>query len=244
VTVITAIPFRSSAHIALTIQPSSPVRRIVRTDVNGPAMLRVPARMLPSSGLLTVEDREAALVGPVRYDVDDGARGATATTELAASMPWLSLPLLAAQSVQVDSVTGYDAARDSLSTLHYPINRVDPLVTLGKMRTRAGRLEVYCSDHTAASRLYRLAGKGEIMLLRQAEHRGLDMYFTVTRDGVEYVDGSWLYSADYTEVAWPGGDLVTREGWTFADLKTSADTFETVTSRYLTFDQLKVDERI
>lgn len=244
-TIITATRNQDQALIDLDIEATSPVRRIFRTDANGTRMVRVHPSQLPASGSFNLKDREAALSGEIRYDVDDGAAGASATAYLGLELPWLTIPVLPREpGVQVRTVHGYDAARESMSTFHYPIGRTDPLVTLGEMRTRTGRLKMFCADHAAVARLYRLSSRGEVMFLRQAEHLGLDMYFIPSGDAAEPVDGGWEYSADYVELAWPADPMVTTPGWTFADLKESADTFETVTERYLDFNHLERDERI
>lgn len=246
-TTITATPDQALAGVRLEVTKTSAVRRIIRHDINGSRAVRFHASQLPSPapGVLAILDREAALVGEVRYDVDDGARGATAITVLDLALPWLTVPTLPGYGMECETVSGYTAAQDPLSTVHLPINRSTPLVTLGGLRSRAGVLTFVVGDHASARAITALVGRGEIMLLRQAEHAGMDMYFTPNGPvSTTTTDNAWEVSLDYVETGWPPNGLVNAPGWTFEDMAVSAETFEVITERYLTYNTLVQDVRI
>ena len=177
----------------ITVQPTGTWQGtwVTRTDVNG---VDVPVREdqggqdIPNgSTSLTLTDWEAALTGPVVYTAHDGVGGtATATTTfdgLDAGV-WLTAPATATPSSSADPdavalqlVTDYSESADTAGTLHTIIGRADRIATPGPMGLRRGTVDVWAADYQAVAAVRALAASGEILLLRQPTHPGMDMYF-------------------------------------------------------------------
>lgn len=127
--------------------------------------------------------------------------------------PWFTLPGTAVpsstppQALSVDLVTRYDASSDSYGTLHRIIGRSDPLGNPGLLGSREGTLEVWCADYATAKSLRALLSSGEVALLRQPTHGGMDVYFIPTGININPAEPSsvqrWLVSIQYTEVVAP-----------------------------------------
>jgi hypothetical protein len=204
----------------LTVDPVSAWlgTKIVRTDVNGIALVRLdPGQDIPNgSSTLTVKDYEAALTGVVSYTVTDGL-GATATAApVTPATPgvWLTLPATAVptttppQFAQLTMITDLDETADSNGSLHVVIGRSDPLANPGPMTLRAGTLTLFVDTYTQARALRLLLKSGEIALLRQPTFPGMDLYFTARRitiapDPAETSPRHWTVTMTYAEVLAP-----------------------------------------
>lgn len=247
-TVLTLTPDPGTASVRLTLTgaPAGPVT-IARVDANGARPVRLLAGQEPIAGDLTVTDYEPALAGDlIRYDVKDGA-GVTvsaSTTLAGVTRPQLQLAALPQYRLALDLVTGYGADRAGTTTVHDVIGRTDPVVTLGRLGTRRGTLTLWAADHGAARAVEQLADRSNVLLLRQGDHSGMDLYFVATRTGVTPDDEAtsprrWSVELDYVEVAAPTGNLLGALGWTFEDVATLGS-FAALPATFATFTDLTV----
>jgi len=182
----------------------------------------------------------------IRYDVltSDGKRTSATTSLVGVDFPQLQVAQVPQLRRALQSVTGYSAERATTTTVHQVIGRVDPVVTIGKMRLRTGTLTAWCADHAAAQAVEALAGRGQLLLLRQPTHAGLDLYFSATRTSVTPDSNAterrrWTVSLDYVETAPPRGDLMGSLGWDF-DTVADAGSFAALVATYDTFTDLTV----
>lgn len=158
--------------------------------------------------------------------------------------PQVHVPVLPQYRAQVSSVTGYDAARDSSTTRHQVIGRPDPVTVLGVLRTREGRLRMWCKTYEDAKDLEAVAAVGEVLMLRQTDYPGMDMYFIadgsrITPDQSTINGQRWAVEWDYAEVAVPTADLLGAAGWSFNNVAALAR-FRDVKQTYKTFAALAV----
>lgn len=240
-------PQTGTSSVLLQVFPEAvggTVTSILRNDANGTAPVRTLDGYLPTDSNVILVDYEPALVGPITYTVTIDGTDYTATTSLAGNTkPWLFVPIYPQLSVQVPLVTGYDATRASQSTIHEIVGRQDPLVTIGRLAKRRGRLSVFCPDHATAMGVVEVYSLGQVVMLRQATHSGMDMYHVATDVAVSplTVDGGgsrWQVSVSFVEVQRPTGPLLGALGWTFDDVATGYASFNTLVAEFETFDDL------
>lgn len=219
---------------------------IVRVDANGVGTVRLRSGQEPIAGVLTVEDFEVALAGPVRYDVIDGTGAITsAATELTAvTGSTLHLPVLPEHRVQLESVLDYNAARGTLTSRHDIVGRPDPVTILGLLRLREGSLRVWCSDYATAMGAVSITNRGEVIMLRQPDYPGMDMYFVTTRTQVAPEASSstvrrWTVTLEFTEVAAPTGPLLGNAGWSYTNV-TDLGTYAAVRDAFGDYTELVV----
>lgn len=222
--------------------PGAPAMAVGDTfDVDGVTIYAGP---MPA---LYVDDYEPA-AGPVNYWAETSAGTVPVSLSFDLGSPWLFVPLQPAYSAELVSVTAYNATRPGRSTVLEPIGRRDPVVITRAMGSRRGSLSAFAGPHAAALELLAACDRGEVLMLRQPEHAGLDMYFICEAANVETleVEGAktlWGVSLDYIEVSRPTDDITGALGWTFAELAASAPSFATVTRRYTSFENLRLDTR-
>lgn len=221
---------------------------ITRTDANGTAPVRLRTGQAPIAGALTVVDYEAALTGAVTYDVVDTQQTrTTASTSLAGVSPrpqitGVQLPQL---TYSPELVTGYDASREAASTVHRVVNRDDPVIVLGPTRTREGNLAVWCRSYVDAADVARVLALGRILMLRQLDYAGLDMYFLAQSIETTPLDSTtqgwrWQTTCRYIEVRNPALPLLGDAGWTFDDVVATYPTFGALRSAFTDFNDLVV----
>lgn len=235
--------------IRLTITTALDLATLMRADVNGTATVRTRAGGLatqaPSAIIIT--DYEPGQ-GTVHYTATDTAGGsASLALEFALDSPWLFVPVMPSYSARLTSVLSYAAQVPSRSTELEPLGREFPTVVIRPMGSKRGSLGLYAGTHEQAQAIVDALGKGEVLMLRQPEHRRMDMYF-IARSvdiGVLQVGGAsteFGVTVDYLQVARPTGPLASALGWTFAAVDASADSFATITSRYASFEALRLNE--
>lgn len=211
------------------------LRRVVgltRSDANGARDVREVAGVRMEDGTLILTDHEPALVGSVTYTVATQRIDVpvpSSTTEVATAQTRLDLtgnrftqvvaPRLSASSPIVEV---YEAEQPSAGVAHDVIDRADPLVTKGVLRTRRGRLTVWWPTYAAALAFTHLFDTGDEVLWRQDTYPGLDMYFirssvrtspyqahTATR--------RWSVEIDYVEVGFPTVPIAGDATWNYRE---------------------------
>jgi hypothetical protein len=133
--------------------------------------------------------------------------------------------------------------------VHEAINRADPIVITRSMALRRGQVTVYAGDYEQAAGILDSCDRGQVLMLRQPEHAGMDMYFIAEKTAVavaraEGANTLWSVAIDYVEVTRPTADIAGALGWTFAALAASAPDFWTLTHRYASFEDMRLDQRI
>jgi hypothetical protein len=250
-TTLTATADYATGSIRLQLTGAGTVTRIERADGNGTTPVRTLPGVLPwtyGTADLYIDDYEPA-AGAVHYTAFTDTTPATASLQYDLPQPWLFVPLQPAYSAMLETVTNYSASRGSRSSVHEAINRPDPIVITRRMSLRRGQLAAFAGDYQQAAAILEACDRGEILMLRQPEHSGMDMYFIAEKTAVNVTqaDGArtlWSVSIDYVEVARPLSNLAGALGWTFAALALSAPDFSTLTRRYSTFEDMRLDQRI
>lgn len=239
-----AVAPSSAGTITLTISgaPAGPVT-ITRTDANGVGTVRLLAGQAPIAGAMVVTDYEAALVGVVTYQVVDSAAATTtsAPTTLAGLVTeaMLGVPVLPQLSVAgVFPLDTYSATRRSTGTIHEVIGRQDPVVTLGRAQLRVGSLQYLTEDYPGAAAIVQAYDRGEVVLLRQTDHAGLDLYHVATSSTVSPAATTregmrWAVAVEFVEVAPPSGPRLGDVGWTWADLSATYSSWAAMRSAYV-----------
>lgn len=225
-TTITATPNTSNGSVVVEVAAplTATLVSLTRTDVNGLHSVRLYADQDLSDGELVVTDAEAALTGSVVYAVtvdDSGLEDATdtATFDGDTVAPRIAPAVRPDLGVELTSVLTYTSRRETTSVVHQVIGRADPLVSIGVQAKRTGQMGLFCLTYADALAVEDALGTGEILLLRQQDYPGLDMYFTGTASDLRPFDDvtatrRWEVTVEFTEVAWPTGDLFGSIGWT------------------------------
>lgn len=247
-TTLTATWEPSAGAVLLTVNPTSTVTAILRTDANGSAVaVRTQEDALPTSATLIVRDFEAAH-GTVVYRVLDAGAGATASVAVAITTERLAAVVLPqALAVPQHGIVGYEAARTPATTVHQVVDRPDPVPTLGPLRARTGTLDVWCADYDQVLAVLAVYDVAEVVMLRQPTYPGLDMYHVAAGDvatslriGEGSQDSRWLVSVPFAEVRRPGDALRGSVGWTYAALAASYGTYEALPVEFDTYADLTV----
>lgn len=239
---IKATPDARTGTITLEISDTRGVTGILRADTNGTRPVRLRAGELPAAGPATVTDYEPALSGLVQYRLE-GGDGDTWTQFDGVEVPRFVLPSIPLYSVPVQAVTAYTAERVSTAKLHYPINRADPIVAQGRLSPRTGRLEIWCEAYADARDLENMLERGQVTMFRQVENPGQDMYFHAQSWALEPDEDTWKATVSYVEVAFPAGAVQSARGWTFARLRTAAESFDALPGVFDTFHDVTIGER-
>jgi hypothetical protein len=251
VTTLTATPSGITPGAVLLEVDATPTDApvvLTRVDANGAAPVRLLAGLVPISGSLTVVDHEAALSGIIRYDVIDSADVTTTdTTTLEGTVtgPRIASVQLPSRSTAPRAATGYESRRTSPSVVHWVEGRADPVVILRPARTREGSLTLLAASYEDAHDMMDTVAPGVILLLRQPDHPGMDMYFVVLDvepTPEELTDAGWVWTvrASYVEVKAPAVPLLGSAGWTFADLTAGYPTFSAARAAFVDFGALTV----
>ena len=196
---------------------------IRRTDANGTSVVVREAIAgqdttgTTGSATMSVTDYEAALTGTVSYTVTDGT-GVTATatvTPPATAGVWLTLPAVSDPAVPtppafvpVVMVTSYDEDSASNGSLHWVINRADPIANPGPLQLRSGSVDLWCTDYPTAKAVRTLLAGGAVAQLRQPSFPGLDLYLVATGGvGIRHetltTPQRWVATVTFQEVTAP-----------------------------------------
>jgi hypothetical protein len=247
---ITAELLPDIGAIRLTIGTTLALASLVRADSTGTADVRVRQGGLaaPAAGSSMIHtDYEPAQGGVIYTATDTAGASAQVSVQFALASPWLLVPVLPNYSSQLQTVTFYSAKGTSHSTVHQPPGRPDPVVVLRSFGSKQGTLGLWAGSHQAAQALYDTITRGQVLMLRQPEHLGQDMYFIAQEATIDVlaVAGSgtvWGVSCSYIQVARPMDPLGAALGWTFAGVSASASSFAELRSRYATFEDLRLNE--
>lgn len=233
--------------IRIDLEPvggATSVFALTRTDVNGTAQVRLLEGQEITDGSLITEDYEAALTGPITYSlVYANGQRASASTALDVEGTFLAPSVLPQFGVSDLFITGYDASRETNSTAHAVIGREDPVVRIGAVRSRRGTLTIWASDYAAMRSVLDVYRRGEVVLLRQAEHAGLDLFhvaLSVREGAYDERFKRWRLDVDFTEVRSPDGPLLGSVGWTWDDVAANFATWDDVTDFFATWNDLQI----
>jgi hypothetical protein len=233
---MTATPHPEAGYISLRFDDASGMTGILRADVNGNRLVRLHSTELPASGVLTVLDWEAALSGPVYYRLYSAI--GEVWTSLDAVEPRFILPHRPYVSSVPDMITNYSASRASTATFHKVIDRPDPVVLEGALGLRRGSLEAWFPDYMGARDLEDLLNTGNVVMFRQAEHPGQDMYFRAENTSISPDEDGWKLALDYLESPFPTGYVLPSKSWSFNRLAIDEPNFAAVRDGYASFHAL------
>lgn len=235
--IITTTLHESGAAAVITVTPSGTVNSLTRADRNGNADVRVPPGTFPTTAPFTITDWEAALGTSVNYTV----HGYSSALTLPSRSPWLVTPLRPAYSMELEQVSDLSVSRSTLATIHQVVDRPDPLVSLGRLGTRTGNLDIYCEDLASATSRANILDLAGLLQLKTPE-LGLDMYFIPLGASTRQVDGATMLSVNYQETIRPTSPI-TAGSWTFSSVSTAYPSFNTITSAYQDFEGLSLNDR-
>lgn len=219
---------------------------LTRTDANGIRPVRLLDGQEIVDGSLVIQDNEAAMVGLVTYQLTSASGAATSvTTSLESSTGYRLSPAQFPQfAATADLATGYTAARGSSTIAHEVIGRADTVARLGPMKSRRGTLTFWCADYAALTAILDVYRRGEVVLFRQPDNAGLDMYHVAAGDLTEapYDEAwrRWRLDVPFFEVAHPRGPLLGAAGWTWDDVVAMFPTWDDVLAFFPTWNDLQV----
>lgn len=193
---------------------------VTRTDANGTDVEvreNQGGQDVSALGSMALTDYECALTGLITYTVTDGLGGTAQTTATFDTVPdvkpSLTIPVTAVPGggpgsdpdfVEPDMVLTYDETSQSNGTLHTIIARADKVANPGPLALRSGALDVFCLDYAQAKAVRDLLATGEVAMLRQPTHPGMDLYFTaravaVRPESTPTETRRWVASVAYEE---------------------------------------------
>lgn len=218
---------------------------LTRTDANGTRSVRLLDGQEIIDGTLIVEDAEAAMVGPVSYQLTSasGAVSQVVTTLDGAGGYRLAPAVYPQWAVTADLVTGYDATRPSSSVVHEIIGREDPVVRLGPLKLRRGTLTFWCASYATLRAALDVYRRGEVVLLRQPDFPGFDMYHVVTEareSGYDEGRQRWRLDVTFIEQNYPLGPLLGAARWTWDDLVALCSTWDDVARMFPTWNDAQI----
>lgn len=200
-----------------------------------------------------ITDYEAAS-GPVRYDLISGS-GVVVSIDVPGFVldgPWLFTPIVPGYSRKAVAVTGIDTKlEDRSSVFDGLLGRPDPVVVLRPPGLRSGSMEIYAGTYADALDILSPLQQATVMMLRQPEHAGMDMYFAPAGGSPEIVNLTtaagrtvWGVKVPYVEVKRPEGDLAGALGWTYADLLAAVPRYSDLRRTFATYADMRINKRI
>lgn len=248
---ITLTPQAATASVSITVTTSTLTPLVLtRSDANGTSLVRLRAGQVPVAGTMTVVDYEPALTGPLTYDVAEtsGAHKSASTTldGLLDGRPRLTAVQMPQLTHSPRIITGYSAARLNATTPHLIVNRADPVVVLGPVRSRTGRMVIWCSDYADAKACSDVLSAGQVLILRQADHPGMDMTFLAADHTIDPLTERtaqgwrWSVTVAFTETNAGALPLLGDAGWTWDDLAAEFPTWAAVAAEFPTWNDVQV----
>jgi hypothetical protein len=131
------------------------------------------------------------------------------------------------------------------STVHQILDRDDPIAVMRPSHAPAGTITLLEADYASALASRAVLASGNVVLLRQPTHPGLDRYLVPGRIGIaaaaeDTTPRRWQVTFDYASTGAPTGPLAGAAGWDFAALADSAPTFTDAQTPFATFTDLTV----
>lgn len=240
------LPFISRVHVVrLPDDYDLADFTLTRTDVNGVRPVRLLDGQEIIDGTLVVEDAEAALLGTITYSLTSATGAVTsASTTLEGATGYRLAPAVFPQyAATAGLVTGFIGDRPSATTVHDVIGRADPVVRLAALGTRRGSMTFWCADYAQLVALLDVYRRGEVVLLRQPDHAGLDLYHVATDTTEQPYDAEgrrWRLDVEYVEVSYPVGPLLGSSTWTWDDVAATYPTWDAVMAAYPTWNALQI----
>ncbi|ONI63903.1 hypothetical protein ALI44B_04565 [Leifsonia sp. ALI-44-B] len=226
--------------------------KLMRSDRNGTA----PVRLFPNQGIidggLLVTDNEASLMGQVVYSI--GTASQTITFDGQVLTDILLTPVLPQNRNFPLLTLEHSYGRPSTSTKHQVINRPDKLAALGPLGYRSGSLSFLVASASMATELEAIYDKGEVVLLRFSTGTNpltgeqypaeRDLYHLsddvrVNRDR-ESASGFYKVDVNYTEIRRPSSPLAGSFGWTYNDVRDQFASYDEVAMIFPTYNDLAV----
>lgn len=213
---------------------------LTRADVNGTRPVRLYAAQGLSGGTLVISDYEAALTGLVTYTGITSTSGVQESASASVSDVGTDATVLAPANLPqyltpVPLITGVEGSRTAQTTVHDVVGRPDPLVVLGPLGTRRGMLDIFVDEYVTGLALLSVYERGEVVLLRQPDVPGLDMYHVAMRASLGRDQTRWKLAVEYVEVNAPTGPLLGALGWTFDQASASYPTFAAARAAFPAF---------
>lgn len=203
-------------------------------------------RKVPA-GALVIDDYEAA-AGSASYTVTTATGPLEGGASLDLGAPWLGIPVTPQFSARAETITGYDAAIESRATVLEPDGGFAPIVITRGGSSRRGSMDIWAGTYAAALALLRVAQRGQVVMLRQPEHPGMDMFFSASRAGITTLTPNGAKTTfgvrlDYIEVGRPNSPLAGALGWTWGELKNSYATWGDLFKAYATWGDVRINRR-
>lgn len=242
----TALPTLAAVRLEILGAADGAVT-LTRSDANGTAPVRLLEDQEPIGGSLVVTDYEPALTGTLTYSVTDSAAVTVSDTADLTGLvahPVLVSPVRPQHRVDLVAVTDYSHSRESNATVHPIIERTDPIVIYGGLRTRQGTVNLYAPSYAEALAIEDVFDSGEVALLRQTDHDGMDAYMIAERTSVSVFQGAtverrWQVAVEFVEAV-VDAPLLGGAGWTYADLLENYPTVFAVANAFTDFNDLAV----
>lgn len=194
--------------VTIEIHSDTNLTTLYRSDRNGIAPVR--ARLTLSDSVAIIDDYEPAY-GTVTYSAENKA-GETSeqTLTISGSLPILHHTAYPTQYVQVTAITDYSHTRTSGTIVQQGLTNAYPSVTYSVMRSREIELIITASSYQKAAEIERVLATPGIVMVRQAEHNGLDAYLAITNIAItpSVIAGTatiWQITCQGKETARPAG---------------------------------------
>lgn len=243
---LTPQPDQAGVLVQVTADDGEVLAGLTRTDPNGTASVRLLADQDLSTGVLTVTDYEAALTGALSYTVTASTgETATALTTLdgLVARPYITVPVMPAYSVPLTLVLAYADDSASQTSVHRVVGRDDPVLTIGVLQLPTGVLELFALTYADAVAIRAAYRRGVVVMLRQPDHPGQDMYHVAERVRIEAdptptVPRRWRVIVDFVATSRPLGPLQGTLGWSFDDVTAAYPDFNAVRDSFESFAAL------
>lgn len=229
---ITATPHPDMPQVSLRITrtDTSTLLTIWRTDSAGTHQVRLLTTTNTRQSSFTLVDYEPAF-GVVAYFTSDGD---TAEADLGRRLPTFSLPYVPSMWRSVIAVNIFDGPRTAATVVHDIIDSPHPIATLRTLAARRGRMDVLVRTWAEVKELEALLGAGHVVLYRESENPGMDLYLIPTRIHPQRQAGIWIVSIEWAEAGRTSNPIDVRER-TFATLRDESSSFAELAAETSTF---------
>ncbi|QCG78276.1 minor tail protein [Arthrobacter phage Idaho] len=219
------------------------------TSWAGTAHLSQSLELVPESPLVITDYEPAS--GPLRYDVEPMS-GNLETLDVSGfelGGPWLFTPIIPGYSRPLVLVQELASNYTSNTTVHDGLlGRDDPIAVMRPLGMRRGTMKIFAGTIAQALELLTPLRQATVMMLRQPDHAGLDMYFAAESAELIHYDQDgpatlWGVSITYVEVKRPEGDLAGALGWTYLDLLSATPRYSDQRRTFATYADMRLNKR-